>query len=288
MEEVANYVAALQYGLDALQSRPITLSLLREMHEVLMRGVRGQDKSPGQFCTRQNWISDRHSQRLEHARFVPPPEPQMRDALSALEAYLGQPSTLPPLVRLALVHYQFEAIHPFEDGNGRIGRLLITLLLCAEGILPAPLLYLSAYLERRRDDYIDLLLAVSQAGAWAEWIEFFVRGVTEQSRDGVLRATHLLALREGYRRRLQEKHTSTIALRLVDELFAFPVVTIRQIAERLDVTHRAVQQNVERLIAEKMLLEMTGRQRNRVFVAPGIIRIVEAREAPNLPVETQP
>lgn len=275
--EVVNYVAALEYGLQSVQEeRPVSLNLLKEMHQILMRGVRGQDKSPGQFRDKQNWISDRRSRRLEHARFVPPPPPQMHDALIQLESYIHRTSELPPLVRLALIHYQFEAIHPFEDGNGRIGRLLITLLLCVEKILPAPLLYLSTYLEYRREEYIDLLLAVSRENAWSEWIDFFVQGVAEQSRDGVRRASLLMELREEYRRRLQEKHATTIVLRLVDELFAYPAVTIRQASERLNISHRAVQQNVEKLSQENILKEMTGRARNRVFYAPDIIRIIEA------------
>ena len=175
VEEVANYVAALEYGLELVrQGRPLSLGLLKELHRILMSGVRGQDRSPGAFRDKQNWITGRRSKRLEDARFVPPPPPQTADALEQLETYLGVPSVLPPLVRLSLIHYQFEAIHPFEDGNGRIGRLLISLLLCAEGILPAPLLYLSAYLERNRDEYMDKMLAVSQRGAWEDWILFFI------------------------------------------------------------------------------------------------------------------
>ena len=282
VEEVANYVRALEYGLHYVEAeRPISLTLLKEMHQILMRGVRGQDKSPGEFRDKQNWISERRNKRLEHARFVPPPPAQMHDALHQLENYFHATSNLPPLVRLALIHYQFEVIHPFEDGNGRIGRLLITLLLCAEKVLPAPLLYLSAYLERRRDEYIDLLLTVSQEGAWYEWIEFFVKGVAEQSRDGVSRATRLMELREQYRRRLQEKHGSPVALRLVDELFAIPAITIRRASERLNLSHRAVQQNVEKLRQDGILEEMTGRARNRIFFAPAIIEIIDAPAAEN-------
>ena len=179
VEEVVNYIHALEYGLYVIrQGRRISLALLKEMHELLLKGVRGQDKSPGQFRTKQNWIAE-GSRRLENARFVPPPVPQMYDALDALERYIQSPSDLPPLIRLALVHYQFETIHPFEDGNGRIGRLLITLLLCAEGLLPEPLLYLSAYFERHRDEYVDRLLGVSQSNEWEDWITFFLTGIAE-------------------------------------------------------------------------------------------------------------
>lgn len=282
LEEVSNYVAALEHGLHFVEAgRPLSLTLLKEMHQILMRGVRGQDKSPGEFREKQNWISERRSKRLEDARFVPPPPAQMHDALHQLETYFHAPSDLPPLVSLALIHYQFEAIHPFEDGNGRIGRLLITLLLCAEKILSAPLLYLSAYLESRRSEYIDLLLTVSKEGTWDEWIEFFVNGVAEQSRDGVHRATQLMALREEYRSRLQKNYGTTAVLTLVDDLFATPVVNIKQAQKRLGLTHRTVAQNIEKLTQDGILIEFTGRARNRIFVAPAIVKIIEAPAAEN-------
>lgn len=279
VEEVVNYVHALEYGLHSIrQGRRISLALLKEMHDLLLRGVRGQDKSPGEFRTKQNWIAE-GSRRLENARFVPPPVPQMHDALNALEGYIQSPSDLPPLVRLALIHYQFEAIHPFEDGNGRIGRLLITLLLCAEGLLPEPLLYLSAYFERHRDDYVDRLLGVSRRNAWEEWIAFFLIGIAEQGRDGIRRAGRLMELRETYRRRLQEARASALTLQLTDELFAYPAINIAQGADRLRVTRRAISQSLNKLLTDGMLVESTGKQRNRVFIAPAIIQIIEATEA---------
>ncbi len=278
IEEVVNYIRALEYGLHYIrQGRRISLALLKEMHETLLRDVRGQDKSPGQFRTKQNWIAE-GSRRLEHARFVPPPVPQMNDALDALESYIQAPSDLPPLVRLALIHYQFETIHPFEDGNGRIGRLLITLLLCADGLLPEPLLYLSAYFERHRDDYVDRLLGVSQKNAWGEWMAFFLVGIAEQGRDGIRRAGRLMELRETYRRRLQGARVSALTLQLTDELFAYPAINIAQAAARLHVTRRAVALSLNKLLADGMLIESTGKQRNRVFVAPAIIQIIDAAD----------
>lgn len=278
VEEVVNYIHALEHGLFSIrQGRQISLALLKEMHEMLLQQVRGQDKSPGRFRTKQNWIAE-GSRRLENARFVPPPVPQMRDALDALEAYIHSSSDLPPLVRLALIHYQFEAIHPFEDGNGRIGRLLITLLLCAEGLLPEPLLYLSAYFERHRDEYVDRLLGVSQKNAWGDWMAFFLVGVAEQGRDGVRRAGRLMALRETYRRRLQAARASALTLQLTDELFAYPALSIAQIAARLQVTRRAVDQSLNKLLTEEIIVESTGRQRNRIFVAPAIIQSIDATD----------
>lgn len=275
VEEVVNYISALEYGLSRLAEQPITLGLLKEMHSRLMQGVRGQDKSPGQFRREQNWIGPKN-RPFSWATYVPPAVTLMQDALEGLERYLHSASDLPPLVRLALVHYQFEAIHPFADGNGRIGRLLITLQLCAEGLLPQPLLYLSAFFEHHRDEYIGHLLSVSRNGTWAEWVMFFLEGVAEQARDAVMRAAQLLNLREEYRRRLQSARTSTLSLRVMDDLFSYPALSIPQMARRLDVTPRAVQQIVDKLIDARILEEVTGRQRNRVFVSPEIVSIIAA------------
>ena len=172
VREVSNYVKALEHGLARLDALPISLRLIREIHAKLMEGVRGEHLTPGEFRRSQNWIGAPGCTLME-AIFVPPPEEEMMECLGELEKYLHEPSALLPLVRLALVHYQFETIRPFLDGNGRIGRLLITLLLCAEGLLSEPLLYLSAYFERHRQDYYRCLLDVSHAGQWSHWISFF-------------------------------------------------------------------------------------------------------------------
>jgi Fic family protein len=169
-------VSALEHGLARLKDLPVSLRLIREMHERLMQGVRGDSMTPGEFRRSQNWIGPPGCTLLE-ANFVPPPVDEMKQALSDFEKYLHVSPALPPLVRLALIHYQYESIHPFLDGNGRIGRLLITLLLYVEGLLPQPLLYLSAFFERHRQEYYRLLLAVSQSGAWTDWIECFLRGI---------------------------------------------------------------------------------------------------------------
>jgi Fic family protein len=203
----------------------------------------------------------------------------MEQGLDQFEAYLHAPSTVPLLIRLAAIHYQFEAIHPFLDGNGRIGRLLITLLLCKEGALPEPLLYLSAYFERYRNEYYRLLLAVSQSGKWIDWISFFLRGVAEQSRDALVRSDRLLQLWKNYRGEFQSARSSALQLRLVDQLFAYPAITANQAAKLLKVTHRSAQLNIEKLIRKGILKEATGKQRNRVFIAPQIVKIIEATHA---------
>lgn len=277
VREVANYVHALEYGLGRIKELPVSLRLIREMHERLMQGVRGEYMTPGEFRRSQTWIGPPGC-LLKDAVFVPPPVDEMMETLGDLEKYLHMPSELPPLIRLALIHYQFEAIHPFLDGNGRVGRLLLTLLLCTEGLLSQPLLYLSAYFERYRRDYYNLLLGVSQSGRWYEWVMYFLRGVADQSQDAVRRSNRLLDLRQEYRQRLQSARSSALLLQLVDELFSYPAISISWAAKRLDVTPRAAQLNVDKLIAEGILAEMTGRKRNRVFITPGIMKIIEAQE----------
>lgn len=276
--EVANYVKAMEYGLSRLKKFPLSLRFIREVHAHLMHGVRGDHLTPGEFRRSQNWIGpDRCT--LTEAIYVPPPVGEMEQALAQFETYLHAPSALPLLIRLAAIHYQFEAIHPFLDGNGRIGRLLITLLLCQEQALPEPLLYLSAYFEHHRNEYYRLLLAVSQAGKWIDWITFFLRGVAEQSRDALARSGRLLDLWQSYRAEFQSARSSALQLRLVDQLFAYPAITVNQAAKLLKVTHRSAQLNIEKLMRKGILKEATGKLRNRVFVAPQIVTIIEAHHA---------
>ncbi len=275
VREVANYVHALEYGLKRLETLPLSSRLMREMHEKLMHGVRGEHFTPGEFRRSQNWIGPPGCTLMD-ATFVPPPVEEMRAALDALEKYLHAPSELPSLVRLALIHYQFETIHPFLDGNGRIGRLLITLLLCKEGLLAKPFLYLSAYFERNRNSYYRHLLSLSQENRWHEWISFFVRGVAEQSQDAVKRTDKLLHLWQRYREELQTTRSSTILLGIVDDLFRNPAMTAPHVAKRFKITLRSAQQNINKLVAAGILKEATGRQRNRVYVAQEVLRAVEA------------
>ncbi len=230
--EVANYVRALEHGLRLDRTLPMSLRLIREMHRILMTGVRGAHLTPGEFRTTQNWIGPAGC-TLADAIIVPPPVPEMKEALDAFEKHLHAPSDLPPLIRLALIHYQFEAIHPFLDGNGRIGRLLISLLLCEWMLLPSPLLYLSAFLERRRQEYYGRLLAVSQKGEWEAWVGFFLSGVAEQSQDAVARAARLRALQAEYHARLQRARSSALLLKLVDGLFDHPAMTVPGARPRL-------------------------------------------------------
>jgi len=195
--------------------------------------------------------------------------------LDAFEKYLYAPSPLPALIRIALVHYQFEAAHPFLDGNGRLGRLLITLMLISEGLLSHPLLYLSVYLERKRGDYYQALLEVSQKNEWARWLEFFLIGVESQSNDALTRAMRLQALASQYRDRLQQNRSSGVLLRLADQLFHTPAVTVKKVATVLNITQVAAQRNIDKLQHAGILKEVTQRRRGRIYLAVEIVRTTE-------------
>ena len=227
--EVHNYVAAIDLGLEAVRTLPLSRRLLRDLHRRLMIGVRGQERRLGEFRKVQNWIGPLRC-AIEEATYVPPPPSHMDQALDDLEKYFHTPSGLPPLVRQAIIHYQFEAIHPFEDGNGRVGRLLIVLALCMEGFLPGPLLYISDYFERRRTEYYERLLAVSTRSRWSDWIEFFLRAATDAARDGTIRAQRLIDLQTDFRTRTAGK--SPPPALLLDKIFIFPPLTTAVAAER--------------------------------------------------------
>ena len=277
VREVSNYVQALEYGLARLSTLPVSLRLIREIHQRLMAGVRGESQTPGEFRRSQNWIGPAGC-TLSDATFVPPPVEEMHNALDGFEKYLHEPSEMPALIRLSLIHYQFETIHPFLDGNGRVGRLLISLLLCAEKLLPQPLLYLSAYFERYRDDYYRHLLAVSQKGAWEQWIKYFLKAVAIQSTDAIQRIDQLLTLRQDYRTRMQQARASALLLQLIEDLFSYPAITNRAVSERMNITPRSAQLNIDKLVKRGIIREATGRQRNRVYMATEIVGIIERQE----------
>jgi Fic family protein len=274
VQEVANYVRALEYGLERLKTLPVSLRFIRELHEQLMAGVCGEHATPGEFRRSQNWIGAPGC-TLNEATYVPPPVPKLDEALDAFERYLHADDVYPPLVRLALIHYQFEAIHPFLDGNGRIGRLLISLLLVHWDLLPLPLLYLSAFFERRRDEYYHHLLAVSARGAWREWVLFFLQGAAEQARDAVARAKRLQDLQQEWRDRLTAARASGLTIRLVDSLFETPVLTIPLAQRLLGVTYRPAQQHVEKLVNGGMVRRIGNSSYGKTFIAEQILEVVE-------------
>ena len=274
LREVLNYVEALKYGLARLKTLPVSLRLIRELHEKLLHGVRGKEKTLGRFREIQNFIG-KSGQHIADARFVPPPPSELAQALDLLEEFIHSGNETPFLVKLALIHYQFEAIHPFEDGNGRIGRLLIPLLLCDGGYLKEPLLYLSSYFERHRETYADLLLRVSQEGTWMDWVAFFLRGIAEEARDAILRAKALSDLREVYRERVQTARSSALLLKLIDRLFESPAITVSSAESFLRVTYPSAQKNIYKLVAAGILKEDKARKRNRVFWAQEILETIQ-------------
>jgi Fic family protein len=285
--EVANYVKALEFALSSKRELPVSLRLLQGLHEQLMEGVRGQEQRPGEFRTIQNYIG-RPGSRIQDASYVPPPPPQMMEALYSFERFQHAPTSLPPLVKLALTHYQFEAIHPFRDGNGRVGRLLVALLLVERGLISQPLLYLSAYFEAHCSEYYDRLAAVSSRGDWDGWVRFFLQAVAEQATDAVERARRLLALRDDYHVRLQSARASALPIKLVDCLFTSPAMTVVRGTHELAVTHRAASLIVDKLVAAKILTPMTPEAtRNRLFFASEIIDLLQA-ELPSVDRGTMP
>jgi Fic family protein len=272
--EVLNYVRALEYGLERLDTLPVSLRLIRECHARLMEGVRGEHATPGEFRTRQNWIG-RPECLLNEADFVPPPPSEMRGALDAFEKYLHEGNDDPDLVRLAFIHYQFEVTHPFVDGNGRVGRMLLPLLLLHWELLPVPLLYLSAFFERHQDEYYQLLIGVSERGAWRAWLTFFLRAVAEQSADTTARAKRLEELQLRWRGKLKDGRAPDWMLALVDVLFERPLVSVRTVLKRLGVPQTAATEGLVWLEDMGILREITGERWDKLYLAAAIINAVE-------------
>lgn len=271
VREVYNYVRAMEFGLERIKTLPISLRLIREVHAKLMENARGGNLTPGEFRRSQNWIGPVGSTPLT-APFVPPPVEEMHHSLDALEKFIHENSELPALVRAGLIHYQFEVVHPFLDGNGRVGRLLVVLLLCDWGLLPQPLLNLSAYFERNRQAYYDHLLAVSQGGAWGDWLQFFLRGVSEQSLESVTRLDALQALRTRYESLVQADYKPERMAAVVDFLFTRPVLSIRQLSEGTGMAFKTSQAYLTKLVQAGLIREITGFSRNRVYQSDEILQ----------------
>ena len=271
VEEVQNYIVAMEHGLHRVsEGFPISIRLFREMHERLLSGVRGQYRRPGELRESPVWIG---GSTLDNAVFVPPPELEMKNALDDLERFLHE-CELPLLVQLALAHYQFEVIHPFLDGNGRIGRLLIPLMLVLRGALSQPLLYLSAYIEHHRSEYYDNLLITSQSGNLIPWLTFFLEGVRLQARDAEERTVRLVELQHQMRNALLDEGKSNSVVRLAEYLFSAPVVSAPSVARTLDVTRPTAHAAIESLVQRGDLHEVTGRERGRIYEAPRIFDAV--------------
>ncbi|MDY6864229.1 MAG: Fic family protein [Thermodesulfobacteriota bacterium] len=274
VREVRNYIRAMEHGIDRLERLPISMRLIREIHRVLMEGIRGEHVTPGEIRRSQNWIGPPGCS-LNESTYVPPPVEEMKRALSDWERYLHSDPGEPPLIQCALMHYQFEAIHPFLDGNGRIGRLLITFFFCERGHLTQPLLYLSAFFDKFRDEYYSKLLAVSQRGDWQGWIEFFLQGVANQAREAVSDAKKILELYSEYQKKLEgTKKVPESGHRLIDEIFLSPVFSISALSKKWNMPFNSVKTGVLRLIEVGILHEVAGRKRNKLFFAPGLIDLL--------------
>ena len=275
VQEVGNYILALRHGLDRLtEGFPISLRLIKEMHGILLTGVRGHERTPGEFRQTQNWISSPDNQP-KSARFVPPTVEEMWKALDDWEKHLhDEEPKLPLLIRCALLHYQFETIHPFLDGNGRIGRLFIILYLVDRGRLPTPLLYISSYFDQRKQEYYDRLQFVRERGEIKEWLNFFLTGIAGQATDAVGRAEELADLREQYRLLLQG--TRSRAIEVVDLLFANPIMTVRAVQTRLGMSQPGATNLLRTLTAVGIVREVgEGPGTRHRWFAEDILRVLD-------------
>lgn len=274
--EVVNYVRAMQHGIARLGQLPISVRLIQEIHAELMQGVRGGNLTPGELRRSQNWIGPAGC-GIRNASFVPPPPHEMLQAMSELELFLNSPSSLPLLVQIAIAHVQFETIHPFLDGNGRVGRLLITFLLMNRGLLTQPVLYLSHHFKRHRSAYYEHLQTVRTRGDWEGWVEFFLQGVIDVSREAALTAKAILAMREEYRSKIADTmgRGAGSAHRVMEKLFDQPIVAVATVREWLDITPAGANSVVNRLVEIGLLTEITGYARNRRFRFDPYLRLFE-------------
>ena len=267
VNEVINHVRAVNHGLARLSDLPVSVRLIREIHAVLLQGVRGSELTPGKLRTTQNWIGPSGC-RPSEAVFVPPPPGEIGRAMSELERFIHAGTGLPLLVEIGLVHAQFETIHPFLDGNGRVGRLLITFLLCKRKVLLKPVLYLSYFLKRHRQQYYEELQSVRDAGTWERWLDFFLRGVAEVSGQATDTARRILMLRETHRRVITENfgRAAGNGHRVLERLYERPIVSVGDVQELIGTTYPAANNLVTRMARHRILHEITGRARNRRFM----------------------
>jgi Fic family protein len=272
LREVGNYVVALEHGVARLKKLPLCVRIVRELHEKLMEGVRGHQATPGRFRKMQNWVG-RPGSTPATASFVPPPPENVEPCLAKWEQFLHE-SELPPLVTIALAHYQFEAIHPFLDGNGRVGRLLITLFLIERRILPTPLLYLSAFFEASRRDYYDGLRGISERGAWLDWLEYFLLGVARMSEDALNRTSRINGNLVEWQKKVAGDSTNAPS-RVVELLASNPFITTTGAAEKLKVAFTTAQRAIERLERLEILKQTGDAKRDRVYCAKALLDILE-------------
>lgn len=274
--ETSNYVTALNFGLERVKDFPLSLRLIREIHAKLLAETRGSERNPGEFRNTQNWIGAEGCS-LNEAIFIPPPPSDMMDAMGDLEKYIHSEEKIPFLIKVGLIHSQFETIHPFLDGNGRMGRLLITFLLCHNGTLRYPLLYLSLFFKKNREQYYQRLQAVRDDDRWEEWLLFFLRGVYEVAQDAQAKAREIIGLREAHRAKIVATFpkNSGRLMQLLEFLYESPVVDVQMIKRHLESTTSTANTAVNTLEAMSILHEITGNRRNRVFVYQDYVDALE-------------
>ncbi len=273
VQEVSNYVAAMNYGLDRLKKLPLSLQLIKEIHAKLMRGIRGGHKAPGEFRTTQNWIG---GTMPSNANFVPPPPHEVLSCMGNLEKFLhNSKNSIPSLIKAGLAHAQFETIHPFLDGNGRIGRLLITFILCHDAVLEKPLLYLSLYFKQHRDEYYERLMAIRRKGDWEGWIKFYLRGIFEISKQATEAAKAIMNLQIEHRKQINSLgRTSANSLRLLDLLYQKPLIKVPKVAINLGLSQPAARKAINNLQELKILTEISGKRRDRVYFYESYMGII--------------
>ena len=286
VKEIINYVKAMEHGIKRLEDLPISSRLICEIHGILMKGVRSEYATPGAMRGSQNWIGSPGCTLMD-ATYVPPPLLEMKECFSDLEKYINSDAREPALIQCALVHYQFEAIHPFLDGNGRIGRLLITFMLLEKELLSQPLLYLSDFFERHRNAYYELLLNVSRKGDWKAWLTFFLNGVRQQSEDALATIQKLLNLQKQYREVASGQRVPKSVDLLIEHLFAKPIISISELSKTWKMPFPTVQRGVGYLVEKGILGEITGGRRNRLFVANEIFNTIMTERTKSMDQQTR-
>lgn len=272
VQEVVNYIKALHHGIARLNNLSLCMRIIKECHEILLNSVRGHEKTPGEFRISQNWIG----QSLKNAIFVPPPHTQVPETIGNLEKFINQEDSLPLLIKCALIHYQFETIHPFLDGNGRIGRLLIDLFIHWKGLLHKPLIYTSLFFKQNRQEYFDRLMMIRTSGDFEQWVEFFLKSMLWSAEHATEKIKQILLLQERLKQKiLKEKKASLRSIQLLDILFTSPLTTINDIAEKLDISFQAASEQAKLFLGLGILEELTGQKRSRRFAFAPYLKIVE-------------
>jgi len=272
VEEVVNYIKALKEGMEMLKTLPLGNRILKKTHQILLQGQRGKEKLPGEFRTSQNWIGP----SLKQAYFVPSPFEVAHEAMGALEKFINQENQLHPLIECALIHYQFETIHPFLDGNGRIGRLLIDLYLHLKGVVEKPLLYMSLFFKERRQEYFDRLMLVRTKGDYEQWISFFLEAVIWSSKHAITKIKEITNLQSELRETiLHEKKASIRSVELLDHLFISPLVSVKDIAAKLEVTYQGAKDQIALFVKLKILNELTGQKRGKRYAFSSYLELIE-------------